>query len=103
MELKDIEELLKFDQEKFGEVVEAHNQKCRIKQAFENEKQEIKINMWEMAKETLKDNQNLLDKKIKDKEKEAEDYFVRRSEEIRGTYDSKKKQWLKELFDNCVV
>lgn len=103
MELKDIEELLKFDQEKFDEVIESHDQKRKVRQAFENEKQEIKDKMWEITKETLKNNQDILDKKIKDKEKEAEDYFLKRSKEIEGVFKGKKDQWLKELFDNCIV
>lgn len=102
MDLKDLKELIAFDQAQFQEVIKVHDLKEQAILEFEKEKQEMYQCVWCKAKDDEMKLHKELEDKIKNEEELAREVFDKRMNEMDKFYLDNKDKWLSELLENCI-
>ena len=102
MELKDVKELIDFDKETVKKVSDVYDKKALVLKQIAQEKETIKNKTWEEVEAKVKERKAQLDQKIAQDVKVNDAYYTNMAQELKATYDAKKGEWEKELFDRCV-
>ena len=102
MELKDIKELIEFDETTTKAVKDVHKKKEEAIKAIAIEKAQIEKDIWDEANKKLKQTKDELDLKIANDAENNEADYRRMSTSFKETFQENKDTWKKELFNRCI-
>ena len=102
MEIKDIKELIAFDQKTMQDVVDIHDKKNEALKALAKEKEDIKKKTWDEVYEKVDATKKELDAKIASDALVNTKTFEDGAKRIKDTYAANKDKWFKEVFERCI-
>lgn len=102
MELKDIKNLIDFDQKTMQAVVDVHAKKAREVDAIARDKERISKETWEDVNKQVAATKHELDAKIAEDAELNKQEFEKASAQIKDTFNKNKTKWEEELFKRCL-
>ena len=102
VEIKDIKELIAFDQKTMQDVIDIHDKKNEALKALAREKEEIKKKTWDEVRQKVETTKKELDAKIASDAKINTQAFEEGAKRIKETYAANKDKWIKEVFERCI-
>ena len=102
MEIKDIKELIAFDQKTMQDVIDIHDKKNEALKALAKEKEDIKKTTWDEVNKKVETTKKELDAKIASDVLVNTQTFKEGAKRIEDTYAANKEKWIREVFERCI-
>ena len=102
MELKDVKDLIDFDQKSVQSVKVVHGIKARATDTIAKEKQRISDETWKEVNQQVETKKAELDAKIAEDAIHNREEFAKSSSKIKETFEQNKMKWEEVLFNRCI-
>ena len=102
MELKDVKNLIDFDQRTMQAVVDVHAKKAHELDVIAKDKKRISEETWNDVYKQVAETKKQLDAKIAEDAALNKEEFKKASSLIKDTFDKNKAKWEEDLFNRCV-